>query len=145
MNQPVGNTLSDDLKAAGVVDTVKLLTFPIEENKFFARLTNLDDLYDSAEINARKVDLDKVGKAIYKSATNGGDCTVIIREMSLGANMEISELKKRKIHWKTVDDNGLGEMTVPIPSNMNEISLSQQMIRVFEMTITPAGSESFMQ
>jgi len=118
----VESSLSKNLKAAGVVDTVKLLTFPIDHNQILLRLTNLYDPYDlqandPAGTGTYKVDLEAIVASIYESATGETSCPAItFTEMTLGANMKLSDLNSRRIHWKTVDD--VSDAASPLESSL---------------------------
>jgi len=57
-------TLAQDLKDAGLVDTVTMVTFPLARNKIMIRLENIADIYDNGA-NAT-VQLKNITLALYK-------------------------------------------------------------------------------
>lgn len=48
-------SLSNALKKAGVIDTVKLITFPISKNKILVRVENLVDEGVKAELDLKAI------------------------------------------------------------------------------------------
>lgn len=97
--------ISGELKKAGIKDSVKLVTFPLWKNKLLVRLENLAD----DEKSAKEVDLRKISYALFKQANikhprTITDDDITLKEVSITGNMEISEMKNRKIQWKTIDD-----------------------------------------
>ena len=99
------DTISEDLKNAGVKDLVKLISLPVSQNKLLLRLENLADVYDGQ--SATTVDLNKVASALWKSANffkPVGLGSVTFNEMNLSANRLLSEMESRRILWPTVDD-----------------------------------------
>ena len=98
--------LTETFKNAGVSDQVKMITIAKSKNvlivrsfgepswSFRQKCRNLDSWF---EINS------------WRDVERGKPCPIFktrrdIQEMSLTANMELSEMLSRKILWKTVDD-----------------------------------------
>merc|ERR1719183_383450 len=148
-SEPVKNTLTDDLKKAGVSDKVNLKMFPQWKNKIVIRLENLADPYD-ADFKTVTVDVNAVATALWNSANlehPAKFASINIDELSLTGNMKISEMRKRKIQWKTVDDHMLERNTLSYESG-DKIKLEAQRIRVFAIDISPETTSSdalFMQ
>ena len=68
-----GNKLSEQLKAAGIDDSVKLTVFPNGQGKIIMRFTNLADLYDkdTTDVSTKAISIYGVITALYFSATRG--------------------------------------------------------------------------
>lgn len=84
---------------------MKLVTFPADKNKIIVRLENLNENNETAQVNVRSV------AEAYWNETNIKNpyalSSIDIEELSLTANMALSELQERKIQWQTVDDDKL--------------------------------------
>ena len=70
--------------------------------------------------------------------------------MSLTGNMLFEEMENRRLHWKTVDNvEGSYELGIrKAASNLDEVQLDLQQMRVFEVHFTPVDIEtqdSFLQ
>jgi len=92
---PVVSTLSQDLKAAGIDGTVKIVTQPIAKNKILVRIENLHDLFDG-EQSPKQVNKN-FALALYKAANGDTNADFAFRELSLSANMDVQEMRDRKI------------------------------------------------
>jgi len=122
-----------NLAAAGVTDLVKLVTIPLGANKIRVRLENTGDYMIDGAQNAT-VNLEAVMIALLIENNIGpasGDMHFV--EKSLTGNMDIDEMLKRKIQWKTMDkprgpklDRG---------QDITAIKLELQRIRVFDVTV----------
>lgn len=99
-------TLAQDLKDAGLVDTVTMVTFPLARNKIMIRLENIGDIYDNAAETTVQLKDIALTLCYYANSMNTFYMwpEVTITEMSLTGNMPLEELKKRKIQWLTRDD-----------------------------------------
>jgi hypothetical protein len=65
------------------------------------------------------------------------DMDISFREVSLTGNMDIEEMLKRKIQWKTMDDHEKSSIKLSYGIQDNTIVLEAQRIRVFEISYTP--------
>ena len=95
----IPSTFSADLKAAGVKGTVKLVSFPLDQNKVLLRLINIADLIDHP-VEPHTVDINAVSMALFKEANRGSSdssCQPSFQEMALTGNMKIEEMLSRKI------------------------------------------------
>lgn len=140
------------LKKAGVNETVRMVTIPRGKNSFDIRLENLADNYDSQEKNAmRSVSLPDIVNAMWMEAngwTKYGSYTAT--ELSLTGNMKYAEMSKRKIFWKTRDDEKLGRVqqdgVIEGMGASGEVLLGPQAIRVFNIMYTAAEEKAtFLQ
>lgn len=103
-SKPAKFDLSRALFNAGI-QYGKMLTFPMARNMFMLRVENLVSWNETLE-----VDIHAIGMALWQEANfhNPVDVdSLTIKETSLTGNMEISEMQKRKIQWKTMDDRKL--------------------------------------
>jgi hypothetical protein len=128
--------ISKTIKEAGVVENVKLITIPLAANKMILRLENIADfLLEGAE--TQTVNLNKILEAFGAQGSQ-------IKEVTLTGNMEIEEMRQRKIQWKTMDDNktGFAEVKINKSQDFAAIKLELQRIRTFE--ITSKGAEAFL-
>lgn len=86
---------------------------PLDKNKILLRLTNMGDfLSDDPENDNVTIDVNKVFLAFWQSANSKlaselppDDMQLVIQEKTLTNNMDIDEMKSRKIQWNTMDDN----------------------------------------
>lgn len=131
--------LGQYLKKAGIDGTVRMLAIPRGKNSFDVRLENLADNYDSQVKDAiLSVDLQAIVDAMWYDANwKKKYSSVAIAELSLTGNMKYAEMAKRKIHWKTRDDEKLGRVE---PSGVidgldadGKVLLGPQAIRVFNV------------
>lgn len=121
--------ISKTIKEAGVVENVKLVTIPLAANKMILRLENVADfLLMGAE--TQTVNLNKILEAFGAQGSK-------IKEVTLTGNMEIEEMRQRKIQWKTMDDNkpNFGEVKIDKSQDFGAIKLELQRIRTFEITL----------
>ena len=142
----VKSNLSSQLKQFGIQGLVKIVMMPINKNSILVRLENIADLYDAGSAT-QYVNLLLI-TALFADQNKGAQCSFEFMEMSLSANMSLDELLKRKIHWKTVDDDSrpdLKKSKLDYSVNQSMISLEPQRIRVFEISVTSATSENFLQ
>lgn len=84
---------------------MKLVTFPADKNKIILRLENLNENNETAQVNVRSVAEAYWNEANIKNSY--AFSSIDIEELSLTANMALSELQERKIQWQTVDDDKL--------------------------------------
>ena len=120
--------ISKTIKEAGVVENVKLITIPLAANKMILRLENVADfLLKGAK--TQTVNLNKILEAFGAQGSQ-------IKEVTLTGNMEIEEMRQRKIQWKTMDDKlpGFGEVKIDKSQDFAAIKLELQRIRTFEIT-----------
>ena len=124
---------------------MKLVSQPVAQNKLLLRLENLADAYDGQSLAT--VDLNQVAKALWTSANFNKPVpmgSVTFSEMNLfrflSANMLLSEMEARRVHWSTVDD-----LTRDLPTDFKprsidldpssvlalQVQLKEQAIRVF--------------
>lgn len=90
-------------KASHQSPRVKLVTFPIAKNTFQIRVENMDDMYYSQSVN-----LTAIATALWNSANAEHPSpigTIKMKELALGANLDIQEMRSRKINWHTRDDD----------------------------------------
>ena len=97
------DTLSQDLEAAGISGTTKLVLLPLSKNKILVRIENIAD-----PTLDQQVDLDLLSNALKNSANPKSDLlkssfSVAITEMSLTGNMPLKEMRDRKIIWNTAE------------------------------------------
>lgn len=135
------STLSEDLIKYGIKDTVKMVSLPLGRYKFLLRLENIADLMDFTEMpESQVVDLDLV-KALFINVNPGvkpEEVSYTFTEKSLSANMDIEEMLKRKIDWKTIDDlkkdkEPSKKLSYDIFED-SKLELVPQRIRVFEIS-----------
>lgn len=97
---------------------VKYVAFPVAKNEILLRLENIGDVYDGAQ--AQSVDAIKLLTKMFLQAnglmtdcsanadlfaqTRGQTISFDLTEVTLTGNMELSEMRARKIQWKTRDD-----------------------------------------
>lgn len=123
------------MKDAGVVDTVKVLPIPKSKNHIHLRLQNMADLYDS---NAKtyQVSVSAIAAALWRQANQLKPVdfsSIKITEMSLSGNMDIKEMRARKIHWITRDDAKLAASSVNYEFCPDHVQVEPQRIRVFSI------------
>lgn len=74
-----------------------MVAIPLKKNKLIVRIENLADLLDQGAGN-KEVKISNLLDAMYNASNPMlPNFTKTVKEMSLSANMELSELKKRKI------------------------------------------------
>ena len=92
-----------------------MVTFPLGKNKFMARLENIADEYTTSKFTGqdnsttKAVRLECIGSAFWDSANALHPVTIknmMISEKSLTGNMDLTEFKARKIHWKVAAGYG---------------------------------------
>jgi len=147
-----GSSLSQDLKDAGVAGEVTMVAFPLDRNKILVRLENLADRYDVGAAS-KNVSLRAVLHAFWTSANQAHSqeySDLLVEEMSLTANMKMTEMLERKVHWRTADDekwqqmekdgatHGLSYGPSPNSSTEDQLLLEPQRIRVFSATFKPS-------
>ena len=127
----VGAGKASDLPAklakAGVKDTVRMLTYPLAENKIMVRFENL------ADTTPAKVDLASIAVDLWDSVNGDLAAQVAMKEVTLTGNMGIQEMRDRKIQW-----NYEGK-TAPKSDdvfNNKDFELKGLGIRVFEIYYT---------
>ena len=139
--------LADDLSSAGINGTVKMVALPMAKNTLLVRLENIADLIDKESVT-RQVALEYALTSMYKAANKGDqkEPKIEIRERSLSGNMDLSEMLKRKIQWKTVDDdkNEFSHSKISFDTQFTSVDLEPQRIRTFLVTVTPC-EEQFLQ
>lgn len=106
-SRTIKSNLSASLKEAGIQHPVKLLTFPAWKNKLIIRVENLNEANQTASVDINKVALAYWKEANLKHYIEFNELE--IEELSVSANMPVSEMQNRKINWKTVDDEKLAE------------------------------------
>ena len=139
----VASDYSENLKLAGIVDTVKLVSFPIDKSRVLLRLENLDDLHDK-HAYPKFVDLTLLAQNMW-TKVNGNllGFTPKFTEMTLTANMEIEEMWNRKVKWQTADDDMKGEPVVDYTmDDPKMLKLEPQRIRVIKLEFVKDIAES---
>jgi len=156
LNAGMASSLSSDLKAAGIEDTVKLILVPKGRNRLAVRLENIADLYDK-EGKTHQVDIKMALSALWKEANAGGDAQlqdVIYEETSLSGNMPVKEMWARKIKWTTAAGGDQFKAanadftSISSTSSSSLVALEPQRIRVFRVEFVPKsakGNTLFMQ
>jgi len=128
------------LTAAGVTDNVKIFATPLGKGELYLRVENVADLYDK---NA-KVEFVDLKRIVYHFwvANNAGLPFVgsdwEVTETSLTGNMAISELRGRKVQWKTEDDTDSSKSSLPSLDYKSGLGFSLQLgpqrLRAFKVT-----------
>lgn len=137
------------LWAAGVRDTLKLVTIPVAKNHVLLRFENLQDPVDG-DTSSKVVQLDDVIQAILKwnNPTSYASLTYTTVEKSLTANMDLSDLIARRINWRTINDaTGNDEDTkghISYEFNGSTLSLESQRIRVIEVKVNLGSDDETM-
>jgi hypothetical protein len=124
------------IAAAGVVNATKLVAIPQGPMNILIRIENLDDFLSNTE-TTRTINVQKIAAAYWMEA-NGyeepeKEFMVDIIEKSLTGNMKIEDMLKRKVQWKTVDDDILEESTLSRGEPFDAVKLEAQRIRVFDL------------
>lgn len=154
-NETYVSGLAEALSWAGINGTVKMVTIPMAKNTILVRLENIADILDKEAVT-RPVFLEHSLEAMYMAANK--DATqapeIKITEKSLTGNMDlVDEMLKRKIQWKTVDDDKPEYTKSKITydtedidpvTGLKYITLEPQRIRTFLAVFTPP-KEEFMQ
>ena len=125
------SNIGKELKAAGIVDMVKLVTIPKSQDRVLIRLENTGDFLIKGA-KTQIVDLNKALGALYPSVQS-----FEVREKSLTGNMDIQEMLDRKINWLP------GKQKLDRGSDFSQVKLELQRIRVFE--VTAKKEQLFMQ
>mmetsp|Transcript_1042 Transcript_1042/g.1907 ORF Transcript_1042/g.1907 Transcript_1042/m.1907 type:complete len:131 (+) Transcript_1042:2891-3283(+) len=122
---------------------------PREAGKVLVRIENLADLYDSSNTAnlSQLVDVQKLGEALCKSANLRVDaasapCSVKFRELSLTGNMDIEEMRSRKVQWMTRDDHL--DIRGPAERNLyfgSQVLVGPQMIKVYELSFETQSTD----
>jgi len=136
------STLSEDLKNAGIVDTVKYVSIPKAKNEVYLRIENLADLVDW-DAKALDVDVKALLNALLKSA-NGALPQGIwqITPMSLTGNQSLADMRSKKIQWKTVDDTTVADKELDFDLSADKpVSLVPQRIIAYNAKFVPAEGE----
>lgn len=97
------SNLTTALQAAGINNPIKLVSFPADKNKIIVRLENLNELNETAKVNLRAVAEAYWNEANLKHPRALSSIDMV--ELTLSANMALSEQQERKIQWKSVDDD----------------------------------------
>jgi hypothetical protein len=84
------------LKKAGINDSVKIHSIPLEKNSIILRLTNLADNGET-----KKISLRNIIEAMWKFSNTQELKYFTITEMNLTGNMKLSELRANKLTWRT--------------------------------------------
>lgn len=114
-----------------------MVSLPIGKNKVLLRIENLDDRLDKG-FSTKIVNLDAVVNSLWQDANSGSAFTYSFVEMSLTANMLLSEMLDRKVMWQTRDDALKGSSRVTYDSSdPTSIAVEPQRIRVFEVHFKP--------
>lgn len=138
----VWGDFGSQMKKAGVVDTVKMVSLPIDKSRVLLRFENLDDLNDKFAY-PKFVNLTLIAEKMWSQANgNLQGYTAKLTEMSLSANMELSEMLARKIMWRTVDDETKGEPVIDYTlEDPALLKLEPQRIRVIKLEFVEDVSE----
>jgi len=128
-------TLGKALSYAGIKNNVKMVSFPVDRNVITVRLENIADINDLGENPAKgeRIAFKWLLQQMWKSA-NGADIDakdITIKEKSLTGNMDIEEMRERKIQWKTKDKVN---RKITHRFDGQYVDLELQRIRVFEVT-----------
>ena len=124
---------------------MKLVSQPVAQNKLLLRLENLADAYDGQSLAT--VDLNQVAKALWTSANFNKPVpmgSVTFSEMNLSANMLLSEMEARRVHWSTVDDLPTDFKPRSIDLDPSSVQLKEQAIRVFMAEFTAQTADLFL-
>lgn len=136
-------TLGADLAYAGVKGNVKMVTLPVARNVITVRLENIADVHDlGASPKKQRVAFKWLLEQMWKSANDGNTSNlkdITIKEKSLTGNMDLDEMLKRKIQWKTKDDHKANKR-ISYHFDGDYVDLEPQRIRVFEVTFTDRKS-----
>jgi hypothetical protein len=132
---------------AGIKDKVKMVSLPVARNVITYRLENLADVHDLGEnAKTQRVAFKWLLEKMWDSANGVSPNSlkdIVIKEKSLTGNMDIDEMLKRKIQWKTKDDDKVNKK-ISYSFDGEYVDLEPQRIRVFEATFVPADSETTM-
>lgn len=66
-----------------------------------------------------------------------------ITEVTMTGNMEISEMRSRKVQWKTRDDDHLNKVELSYSDDFDAVKLELQRIRTFKVVV--GDTEAFLQ
>lgn len=98
------------------------------------RLENLNEMNETAVVDVRAIPMAYWEEANRKYPSDVE--TIDIEELSISANMPISELQKRKIDWKTAADDQLNTSKVD-DAPVTKITMAPMQIRVFSAKVNP--------
>ena len=119
-----------------------MVSLPVNRNVITVRLENIADVNDLGETAKKervafKWLLERMWTSANGDKSNLKDIT--IKEKSLTGNMDISEMRERKIQWKTKDD-AKANKKISFSFDGEYVDLEPQRIRVFEVTFTPKSN-----
>lgn len=128
----VRNTkFGETLKKHGIKGTVKMLCQPIQQGKILIRLENIADLYDKGA-KTQQVDFSNLVVSLWQNSNEKDFGRIKVEELSLTGTMPMKDMLKRKIQWKTKDDENKEWSRSKIDrSSYNIIDMEPQRIRVF--------------
>ena len=106
-----------------------MVSQPLFKDKVLLRFENVADSGDKQIINLNEVATNLMLFANMKKV----DLHPKFMELSLSSMMPLEEMLKRKVHWKTVDDDKDGYTQSKIDYTLNDglFTLEPQRIRVF--------------
>lgn len=113
-----------------------MVSIPMSRDKLLVRLENIGDLLDKSA-KTHTVDLKLLMENLWTAANwynmDLKKMDFKITEMSMTANMELKEMLKRKIQWKTKDDseNRFPKSSISYSDDHKNVSLEPQRIRTF--------------
>mmetsp|Transcript_523 Transcript_523/g.561 ORF Transcript_523/g.561 Transcript_523/m.561 type:complete len:340 (-) Transcript_523:35-1054(-) len=141
----INDTVSTDLKNAGVIDQVKLAAFPLARGSVLIRLTNIADYLDGN--TTYSVNPSAVFEALCRSGNAPTNSTEVCSnytstELGLAGNLEKTEVVDRRIHWKSEGTKSTGAAAAVEEQANGEISLKPQEIRVYNYTLVPPSNNT---
>lgn len=114
---------------------LKYVLVPVEKNKMFVRVQNMNDHFDGAT-DALPIDMEAFAKKYWADQNPTAALeSVKITEMSVTGNLEKSVMEERRLHWKTTEEPS-GPQT---PESQDGVQPMQ--IRVFQVEFTPGPKD----
>jgi hypothetical protein len=136
------STLSADLIKCGITDKTKFVSLPLSRNSILMRVENI------ADSTNQTVNVLAMAAVLWQAANPTNPAPIVpfmlVQEMSLTANMPLTELEERRIHWKTVDDATRPPSSRQPVSDMSQVDFKPMDIKVFQITYTVEGAIKFL-
>jgi len=129
----VSMNLPARLAKYGVQAPVRMLTYPLGENKIMIRFDNLHDA------ESKKVDLFNIGIDMWEYVNPGVAAQIAFSEVSITGNMFLQDMKDRKIKW-----NYKGKTAPKAEQKVDgdEFEVEPMGIRTFVASYTVKGEET---